>query len=113
MSRVFAYTAPADLRKGYNGLYGLVVNELGHDPIEGDTFIFTNRRRTSAKLLRHDGSGLTIFMKRLDRGRRFAALWARADDDELELSQGELQLFLEGAQQLAYMPLSPTTSKSV
>ena len=110
MSRIFAYSAAADLRKGYNGLYGLVVNDLGHDPMAGDTFIFVNRRRTSAKLLRHDGSGLTIFMKRLDRGRRFAALWVRAKGDQVELSAGELQLFLEGAQQLAYMPLSPSTS---
>ena len=110
MTRVFAYTAPADLRRGYNGLYGLVVNELGHDPMAGDTFVFVNKRRSSAKLLQYDGSGLTIFMKRLDRGRRFAALWARADGDKLELSAGELRLFLEGAQQLAYMSLSPSTS---
>lgn len=33
MMRVFAYAAPCDLRLGYNGLYGLVVNELGHDPL--------------------------------------------------------------------------------
>lgn len=104
--RVFAYTAPADLRKGYNGLYALVVRELGHDPIAGHTFLFVNRRRTSCKVLRHDGTGLTLLMKRLDRG-RFAALWARSSDGALELSEAELALFLEGAQQLSYMSLSP------
>jgi len=106
MSAVFAYTRPADLRKGYNGLFGLVVNELGRDPMQGDLFVFVNRRRTSCKVLRHDGSGLTILMKRLDSG-RFAALWSRARDGEVRLSQAELGLFLEGAQQLAYMSLSP------
>jgi transposase len=110
MNQVFAFAAPADLRKGYNGLYGLVVNELERDPMAGDLFLFTNRRRTSCKLLRYDGSGLTILMKRLDHG-RFAALWARAKGGEVELSQAELALFLEGAQQLAYMALSPATSK--
>ena len=108
MRRVFAYAAPADLRKGYNGLYGLVVNGLGRDPMDGDVFLFANRRRTSCKVLRHDGTGLTIFMKRLDRG-RFAPLWARRSEGDLELSEAELALFLEGAQQLGYMALSPAT----
>ena len=110
MRRVFAYKAPTDLRNGYNGLYGLVVNQLGRDPMEGDQFLFVNRRRTSCKVLRHDGTGMTIFMKRLDRG-RFAALWARANGRELELTEAELALFIEGAQQLGYMSLSPASSE--
>ena len=110
MMRVFAYAAPTDLRRGYNGLYALVVNELGRDPMLGDVYLFTNRRRTSCKLLRHDGSGMTVFMKRLDSG-RFAPLWARTTGGEVELSRAELALFLEGAQQLAYMNLSPVASR--
>ncbi len=112
MKRVFAYTAPTDLRKGYNGLYGLVVNGLHRDPMDGDVFLFTNKRRTSCKVLHHDGTGLTILMKRLDRG-RFAALWARHCDGDLELTKAELALFLEGAQQIAYMPLSPRSRPSI
>jgi transposase len=111
VKRVFAYAAPADLRKGYNGLYGLVVSKLGRDPMDGDIFLFTNRRRTSCKVLHHDGSGLTIFMKRLDRG-RFAPLWARRSEGDVQLSEAELALFLEGAQQLGYMALSPASKTS-
>lgn len=88
-------------------MYALAVNELGRDPMEGDAFLFTNRRRTSCKVLRHDGSGMTIFMKRLDHG-RFPALWARSQDGEVELSAAELALFLEGAQAVGYQKLSPT-----
>lgn len=106
MSRVFAYAAPADLRRGYNGLYALAMNELGRDPLAGDAFLFTNRRRTSCKVLRHDGSGMTILMKKLDRG-RFPALWARSLDGEVELSAAELALFLEGALAVGYQQLSP------
>src|SRR5690554_2645509 len=106
MSGVFAYAAPADLRCGYNGLWGLAVNELGRDPMKGDAFLFTNRRRTSCKVLRHDGSAVTIFMKRLDRG-CFPALWARARDGEVELSPAELALFLEGGQAVGYQKLTP------
>lgn len=104
--QVYAFAAPVDLRLGYNGLYGLVVNQLGRDPMEGDAYLFTNRRRTSCKILRHDGTGMTILMKRLDHG-RFAALWARSNGLEVRLSDAELRLFLEGSQQLGYMALSP------
>ncbi len=47
--RVFAYTRPVDMRKQYDGLYALVVAELKADPLSGDLFLFTNRRRTRAK----------------------------------------------------------------
>lgn len=103
---VFAYAAPVDLRRGYNGLYALVVNELARDPMDGDVFVFTNKRRDSCKVLKHDGSGMTIFMKRLDNG-RFPSLWARADEGEVELSHAELALFLEGSQVVGYQQLSP------
>ena len=49
--RVFAYAKPADMRKHYDGLYALVVLELNADPLSGDLFLFTNRRRTRAKVL--------------------------------------------------------------
>ena len=44
--RVWGYPAPADLRKGFDGLQGLVANELGKDPLFGDCFLFANRTRT-------------------------------------------------------------------
>lgn len=108
--RVFAYARPADLRKGYNGLYGLVVNELKMDPQDGDSFIFLNRRRNSCKVLRHDGTGMTILMKRLDSS-QFASLWLREVDGEIELSESELCLFLEGAQEVGFGVLSPLLKK--
>ncbi len=111
MSGIFAYASPTDLRLGYNGLYGLVYNALGRDPMKG-SYLFVNRRRTSCRILHHDGSGMTIFMKKLDRGHRFAALWARAEGGEVELSEGELMLFLEGCQQLGYMSLLPQKKSS-
>ena len=41
--RVWAYAAPADLRKRFDRLYGLVVKELRGDPLSGDCFLFVNR----------------------------------------------------------------------
>ena len=40
---VYAYSAPVDLRKGFDGLSALVLNDLGRDPLAGDFFVFANR----------------------------------------------------------------------
>ena len=58
---VFAYTRAVDMRKRYDGLYALVVAEMKIDPVSGDLFLFTNRRRTRAKVLLWDGTGLCLY----------------------------------------------------
>ena len=103
--QVWAYPRPADLRKGYNGLYGLVRNGLQREPLSGDVFLFLNRRRTSMKALVWDGTGLCIFMKRLERD-KFASLW-RDDDAPVQLTASELALFIEGCTVVGHVPLSP------
>ena len=40
---VWAYGAPADLRKGFDGLSALVSQGLGGDPLSGDCYLFVNR----------------------------------------------------------------------
>ena len=111
---VWAYPAPADLRKGYNGLYGLVKNELHQDPLSGALYLFVNRKRTSCKVLMYDGTGLCIFMKRLEKG-RFAALWRDGNGQPLRLTSSELALFIEGCRLVGRQPLSPReiTAKAV
>lgn len=109
--RVFAYSSPADLRKGFDGLYGIVMAELGRDPLNGDCFLFVNRARSRAKVLLWDGTGLCIYMKRLEQG-HFACLWERSGSgSSLELTMSELSLFLEGSQWVGRIPLSPSEIK--
>ena len=103
---VYAYGAPVDLRKGFDGLSGLVMNELGRDPLAGDFFVFVNRTRKRAKVLLWDGTGLCIYAKRLERG-RFACLWREADARSVRLTMSELQLFLEGSTLVGRVALSP------
>jgi transposase len=103
--RVFAFPEPTDLRKGYNGLFGLVKNGLGRDPLSGDLYLFVNRHRTTCKVLAWDGTGLCIFQKRLERG-RFAALW-RDYGETLRLTPSELSLFIEGCALVGRHTLSP------
>jgi transposase len=111
--RVWAFGKATDLRKGYNGLVGLVEKELGRDPMSGDLFLFVSGRRRGCKVLLWDGTGLCIFMKRLERG-RFADLWRR-DGAPVRLTSSELALFIEGCALVGRQALSPTeiTSKSL
>jgi hypothetical protein len=53
---------PVDLRKGYNGLVGIVENELRSDPMGGELCLFVNAKRTGCKVLLWDGTGPCIFM---------------------------------------------------
>ena len=103
--RVWAYPRPADLRKGYDGLYGLTKHGLGRDPLSGELFVYLNRRRTACKVLLWDGTGLCIFQKRLERG-RFANVF-RADGDAVRLTASELALLIEGCELVGRRALSP------
>jgi transposase len=109
--RVFAYPEPVDLRKGYDGLFGLVKTGLGRDPLGGDLFLFCNRRRRGCKVLVWDGTGLCIFMKRLERG-TFASLW-RGDGKSITLTSTELALFIEGCDLVGRRTLSPSIVKPI
>jgi transposase len=104
--KVWAYGRPIDLRKGYNGLVGLVKDELRRDVLDGELFLFVNGRRTSCKVLLWDGTGLCIFMKRLERG-RFADLWGGGKGDAVRLTSSELALFVEGCALVGKKMLSP------
>jgi transposase len=103
--QVFAYPAPVDLRKGYDGLYGLVQSGLRRDPLSGELFLFVNQGRRLCKVLLWDGTGLCIFQKRLERG-TFAKLW-REDGQVVRLTAAELALFIEGCTLVGKQALSP------
>jgi transposase len=68
-TRIYLGVDTIDMRKGFNGLYGVVRDQIGHDPLSGHLFLFTNRSRTRIKALVWDGSGLWVCAKRLEKGR--------------------------------------------
>jgi transposase len=108
--RVFAFGSPADMRKGFDGLFGLVTRVLGRDVLAGDMFLFVNKTRRRAKVLLWDGTGLCIYAKRLERG-RFTAPWAGEGNTALEMTVSELALFLEGSTLAGKVALSPAAFK--
>lgn len=94
-TRVFVAPGVTDMRKGFDGLFGLVRDALGEDPLSGHLFLFANRSRTRVRILVFDGSGLWVCSKRLEKG-RFA--WPSAGEGQTRIAMRaeELTMLLSG-----------------
>ena len=95
--RVLVHQQPTDMRKSFHTLAAVVVQQMRADVMLGDLFLFVGRDRRRAKVLYFDGTGLCLFSKLLSQG-RFQAPWEATGD--VVMTQSELALFLEGAQQM-------------
>jgi len=91
--RIFLCRAAIDMRKGFDGLHGVVLEVLRQDPLSGDLFVFLNKRRDRAKLLIWDGDGMLIVYKRLERG-TFQPPAMEAES--ITLTSAQLSLLLGG-----------------
>jgi transposase len=94
-TRIYVAAGATDMRKHFDGLYGLVRDHLGCTPESGHVFLFTNARRNRLKLVVYDGSGLWVCSKRLDKG---CFRWPDADSTvkTILLTHEELALLLGG-----------------
>ena len=93
--RYFLYRERTDMRKGVDGLSGLVRSGLKRDPLSGDIFIFFNRRHTQVKLLHWERDGFSIYYKRLERG-TYELPSINGQAGSVELRSDELMLILHG-----------------
>jgi transposase len=84
-----------DMRKGMDGLAGLVQNTLKKDPFTGHLFAFRGRKAETLKILFWDGNGLCLFTKRLDRGH---FVWPNMvqPGGSVTLSPAQLAMLIEG-----------------
>src|SRR3954469_17827853 len=94
-TRIYLAVGATDLRKGFEGLYGLVRDWLLGDPLSGHVFVFSNAQRNRLKLLFWDGSGLWVCAKRLEKG-RFRWPEVASEQVKVVLSQEELVLLVGG-----------------
>lgn len=88
------HAGPTDMRKGFNGLSGLVRRHIGQELLGGDMFIFINRRRDRIKLLMWDKTGFAMYYKQLERGT--FEVPQNTDGRPLELAWSDLVMLLEG-----------------
>jgi len=91
--RYFLYAGVTDIRKSFDGLSGLVMNEMKGQLLSGDVFMFLNRRRNMIKLLVWDRSGFVIYYKRLEKG---TFEMPGTEKGTLEIEWSDLVMILEG-----------------
>ena len=94
-TRIYLAAGATDMRKSFEGLYGLVRDRLRCEPRSGHLFLFCNRHRNRLKLMVFDGSGLWVCAKRLERGHFY---WPATGDvqGKVVLSHEELHLLIGG-----------------
>lgn len=89
-TRIWLCQKPADMRKSYDGLAGLVETILQADPLSGHWFVFINRRANRMKILCWEGDGFALWQKRLETGT------FRFPENQGEVTLAELGLILDG-----------------
>jgi transposase len=94
-TRIFVYSGPADMRKGFNGLSGLVAEHFDVELLSGHLFLFCNRSRDRIKLIYWDNDGLAIGYKRLESG-SYQLPKVDPQSNTLEMDQTQLSLLLSG-----------------
>jgi transposase len=88
---MFLYRGSVDMRRGFDGLSGIVREELSEDPMSGTLFVFLNRSRDKIKILYWDRDGYAIWTKRLEQGR-----FALPSEGGGVIGMSELALLLDG-----------------
>ena len=91
----YLYAPATDMRKGFDGLSGLVRNEMSSNPLSGDVYIFINRGRNRMKLLVWESGGFVLYYKRLERG-RFELPEVSTTDQQAKISWQKLMLIVKG-----------------
>src|SRR5271167_4554917 len=81
--RVWLATGHTDMRKGFASLSLQVQEVLRRDPLSGNLL----------KVIWHDGQGVCLFAKRLERGR---FLWPSPADGAVTISAAQLGYLLSG-----------------
>ena len=91
--RVMVATKPVDFRKGADGLAALVREAMGADPFSGAVYVFRARRADRVKVIYWDGTGVCLFVKRIEDG---SFRWPNIEDGVILLSAAQFAALIEG-----------------
>ena len=91
-ARVWIAMGHTDMRRGMQGLALMVQQHLGRDPFAGDLWVFRGRTGSLIKIVWHDGIGMSLYAKRLEKGR---FIWPQAKDGVVALTQAQLACLLD------------------
>jgi len=91
--RVWLAVGRTDMRRGMNSLALLVQETLKRDPHAGDLYVFRGRRGDLIKIIWHDGLGMSLYAKRLERGR---FIWPTVENGAIAITAAQLAYMLDG-----------------
>jgi transposase len=91
--RVWIATGHTDMRRGMNTLALMVQEALHRDPHGGDLYVFRGKSGKLIKVLWHDGIGMSLYLKRLERG---CFVWPQTSGGAVVITSAQLGYLLEG-----------------
>jgi IS66 Orf2 like protein. len=111
--RYWLYSHPVNMRKSFNGLSGLVNNEMGRNLREGDVFIFLNGNRNKMKILVHEEGCMVIYAVSLDMGRMKRPGSSESSDISSSLDYGDVVSLVRSAIDSPYVRRMKMLSKTL
>jgi transposase len=99
--QIFLVIGVTDLRRGFHTLHAMVQHELERNPLDGQLYVFCNRKRDMVKIFFYEGgsagsntgAGMWVCAKRLDRG---VFQWPERGKQTVEMTTEELRRLLTG-----------------
>lgn len=83
------------MRKGYDGLYGIIQTVMECNPLSGDVYLFYNRRHNQIRMIVYDQGGLVMLSKRLSKG-TFETIKHESTSNKISVSFTHLMCIMEG-----------------
>lgn len=111
--KVYIACGYTDLRRGIDGLAGLVQERFRMDPYTDTLYLFCGRRPDRIKALLWDSDGFVLLYKRLDKG---TFQWPRSVDDARLITPQQYRWLMEGLkidQPKAHRPVSTSGMTAV
>ena len=93
--KIYLASKPADMRKGFDGLMGIVRSTLRQDPFSGHLFVFVSKRADRVKILFWDRGGFVLYYKRLEAG-KYRVPHIGPGARAVQMDAAELSMLLEG-----------------
>ena len=90
---VYVACGYTDLRRGIDGLAGMVQSQFCLDPFQNALFLFCGRRRDRIKGLYWEGDGFVLLYKRLESG---SFQWPRTGAEARQLTAQQYRWLMEG-----------------
>jgi transposase len=92
-ARVWIAMGHTDMRRGMQSLAAMVQQHFTKDPFAGDLWVFRGRSGSLVKIIWHDGLGMSLYAKRLEKGK---FIWPSAKDGVVSLTSSQLACLLDG-----------------